>query len=838
MKKLLILFSALAVFAGCSKYDEQDLPVQGETATEGEVIAGDFPKVLYASMHEEDGSPETRTYADGKIVLWHKGDEISAFNGKYHNFKYVNDSEDGASDAEFKLDSEPVYDSYNTIVNLPKYVYPYNNATACIKKDGVETLVVAYPAEQLYTPNSFGKGANLMVAAAPSGENVDHISFRNACGYLVVRLNGEGEKVKSIKLIANGNVKIAGQAHILARYDVAPEVTMTDEATSEVILNCGEGVTLGADFTEFWFALPPVTFTEGLTIEIMDDHNNVVTKSTSKQVVIPRNQIQPMAAFAVPEKLYYTRSDDSTTPVAFYDNMTNPFDAEIIAHYYDEEEGRFVIAFNTPVTKINDNAFRNTTIATVSIPGTVTTIGQNAFRNSYLTEITIPGTVNVISREAFDHCLNLKNVSFLPSPTNSPLYLSSSGATKYTPFYNCAYVESINLDRNIFEGDVVGVDGVKHSTCTFPYGRVTNVILGQQVEQICNEMFYEAEITSIVIPSSVKSIGNKAFYKCSDLESVTIAGTIPSINNTIFEGCSNLSTLNITGSVGTIEKSAFDGFNLTSLNISGHVGTIGEGAFDDNDNMTSFNVTGTIGTIGKSTFNDCDALATINITSTVGTVGAYAFSDCDAVTTLAIRANTVEDYAYNDMDGLKTATLYGATVGKGVFYDSDALEEITIDGGVNSIGMDPFYSCGKIKKVTFLPSPTSTDLVLGYQTYLGAEEGPFKDSKLEKLDWNRNISYKLYTEGGLDEYDEGIFSQNPGLTDVTIGNQVTWIPDYTFAESGMTSITIPASVKTLGDYSFAGCKNLQTITYEGNQPTTGTNVFKDCGKISVTTGGN
>ena len=833
MKRIFIIVSAAIILFGCSKIEEVDQPFQDDVQTDLEVSAN-IPKVIYASVDDEKGENETRTYVDGNKVLWHKGDEIAYHVGEYSNLKYIYNGEDGASSAKLDLVEGSGNTTETSDIDNLYAVYPYSASIGCEKlNSGDEHIYVNYPSEQTYTPNSFGRGANLMVAASEDINSVDHIYFRNACGYFVIKLTGEGEKVKSIKLIANDGVKIAGKAYVVASHNAAPEVTMmtTDDATSEVTLNCAEGVTLGDDVTEFWFALPPVTFTNGLTIEITDDHGNVVTKSTSKEVVITRNEIQPMKALTVPEKLYYTRSDNSVTPLTFYENMPNPFDAEIKAHYYDTKEGRFVIAFNTPVTKINDYAFRKTNIATISIPSTVTTIGQEAFYNSTLTEITIPGTVNVISREAFDSCLDLKTLTFLPSPTNSPLYLSSHGATKYTPFYNCAYVESINLDRNIFEGDVVGVDGVTHSTCTFTYGRVTNVILGQQVERICDEMFWEAKITSIVIPSSVKSIGNKAFYKCGNLESVTIAGTITSIDASVFEDCSKLSTLNITGSVNTIANGTFDDSKITTIDISGHVGTIDAYAFDDYDNLLTLKITGTLDTIGERAFNDCDALATVNVTGTVNKVGKYAFSDCDAVTSLAIPANIVDDYAYEDMDGLVTAKLYGATVGKGVFYDCDALVNVTIDGSVNTMGNDAFYSCPSIKNVTLLPSQTNTDLTLGYQTYMGGQEGPFKDSKLEKVDWNRNISYKLYTEGGLNEYDEGIFSQNPNLTDVTIGNQVKWIPDYTFAETGIVSITVPSSVETLGNYSFAGCKKLESITYKGKQPTMGTGVFKDCGQI-------
>ena len=255
------------------------------------------------------------------------------------------------------------------------------------------------------------------------------------------------------------------------------------------------------------------------------------------------------------------------------------------------------------------------------------------------------------------------------------------------------------------------------------------------------------------------------FEGCDQLNKVIYGGTFTSINGDCFSGCSKLSELNITGSVETISKEAFKGFNITTLNISGSVNTIGD----------------------------------------------YAFRNCDELT---------------------TATLSGTTVGKGVFYDCDALKYVTIDGSVNSIGNDAFYSCPSIEKVTFLPSPTNTDLVLGYQTinYVlsTAEEGPFKDSNLEEVIWNRNISYTLYNNG-LDEYDEGIFSQNTNLTKVTIGEQVKTILPYTFAETAITTITLPKRSVYIYNNAFANCDNLTTVYYYyGYAPSYEEDAFKEC----------
>jgi hypothetical protein len=105
MKKLLVVFSLVALVCSCNK-DQIDLPVQEEdkVEVEGGSQTDELPEVIYASMSDEEQSPETRTYVDGnrKDVLWQTGDAISYFAGKVHNAKYVYNGETPSSKVELE----------------------------------------------------------------------------------------------------------------------------------------------------------------------------------------------------------------------------------------------------------------------------------------------------------------------------------------------------------------------------------------------------------------------------------------------------------------------------------------------------------------------------------------------------------------------------------------------------------------------------------------------------------------------------------------------------------------------------------------------------------------
>ena len=75
MKKLIIIFSALALISSCAKV-ELDGPVQNDQSNGSVALNGGLPEVLYASVVDEQES-ETRTFVDGKTVMWHPGDIIS-----------------------------------------------------------------------------------------------------------------------------------------------------------------------------------------------------------------------------------------------------------------------------------------------------------------------------------------------------------------------------------------------------------------------------------------------------------------------------------------------------------------------------------------------------------------------------------------------------------------------------------------------------------------------------------------------------------------------------------------------------------------------------------------
>lgn len=282
MKRVIYFLSALLLTVGCAGYEEVD-------------IVTDAPEVFTADVEESC----VRLYIDDNKLYWHNSDEISIFAGTTKNLKYKFEGETGSRTGKFSCVTSNT--SGGTALDCNYAIYPYSALTTMLASGNIE---YSLSSSQKYAENSFAPNANIMVAATENSDNT-HFQFKNVVGYLKLQLYGNNTSVKTITLTGNKSEKLTGNATITASFGKEPTLTLDDNATNKVTLNCESAVKLSSDSakpTEFWFALPPVTFSEGFTITVTDSEGNQFKKSTSKKVVIARNTILPMQSIEVVTK--------------------------------------------------------------------------------------------------------------------------------------------------------------------------------------------------------------------------------------------------------------------------------------------------------------------------------------------------------------------------------------------------------------------------------------------------------------------------------------------------------------------------------------------------------
>lgn len=284
MKKIFLFAAAALMLLACSK---EDAVPEGTLQQDPEGT-----QTFYAKA---EGTPDagTKVYADYKLrVLWNADDRITVFNQSTLNktYKFMGNEGDTAGDFDFESSVTPPAAPSSLSDNYA--LYP-SSEDAIINDAGTQ-ITADLPEVQKYEENSFGIGANTMVAVCDGDDN--HLSFKNVCGYLKLRLYGAGI-IKSITLEGNNNEKIAGKAHISVSMDDDPAVLMDNTASNAITMNFADPVALGAssdDAASFIFVIPPTTFSQGFKITVTDAGGAVYEKTTNGSIQIKRNTLETM----------------------------------------------------------------------------------------------------------------------------------------------------------------------------------------------------------------------------------------------------------------------------------------------------------------------------------------------------------------------------------------------------------------------------------------------------------------------------------------------------------------------------------------------------------------
>ena len=258
----------------------------------------------------------------------------------------------------------------------------------------------------------------------------------------------------------------------------------------------------------------------------------------------------------------YTTSDGKIV-----NNIDNPdqFGANIVAH--SVVDGKCVIEFDAPITKIPDQAFfkcKNLT-GDLVIPNSVTEIGEQAFYDctGFNGTLTLSNALSVIHDQAFIYCSSLTGDLVIP---NSVKEIGNSA------FYNCT-----------------GFNGT--------------LTLSNKLETIGRAAFLKCSgfKGALILPNSLTTIGELAFQECEGFTELTLPNALSVIPDQAFYGCKSLSgNLVISASVKEIGRLAF---NLcTALN-------------GDSENPSQITLPESLEKIHDYVFSYCNNIKTIKLQS-------------------------------------------------------------------------------------------------------------------------------------------------------------------------------------------------------------------------------
>lgn len=809
MKNLFRLLAPLAlVLSGCV-YEE--LPNNELVQSEG--------RIFTASLEQD----ETRTYVEeGNLLRWNAGDQISLFDGNTLNRQYKFDGETGDNSGTFSIVNDP-YGSGNDL-NANYAVYPY---ASDIKITEAGVITVTVPAEQNYAENSFGLGANTMVAVTENHDDT-FLKFKNVGGYLKLQLYGDDVTVKSIELTGNSNEKIAGKASITPTYSDEPKISMSDDATSSITLNCGEGVKVGStaeNATAFWIVVPPTIFEGGFTITITDINDATFTKSTSNEIAIERNVIKPMKAFEVTiedeaedgtipnNQIWYT----STAKVQPYSN--NAFGANISSNVWDETTKEGVITFDGKISKVGYMAFYQCkALTSICIPNSITTIESSAFAYcENLISIEMPNSITTIENSVFANCYNLSAVTIPNRVTSISKDL----------FLSCKNLKEIIIPNS--------VDTIEKSA--FQYCKsLTDITIPSSVTTIGDSAFSYCTLLRLVsIPDSVISIGTDAFSYCENLSQIAVGNNVTTIGLGAFRYCSNLTDLIIPDSVTSIGASTLFGCtSLSSVTLSDNVTKIEEYLFYQCNNLKEVTIPSNVTSIGKYSFQYCSNLAKITIPESVVSIGDSAFKNCDELNEIyctPILPPSGGNYAFDRNRSDCKIYVYNECVETYKSAWSNYTNIIYANGNCPSGTLTYiYYTTNDGQKIS------SDKLAIKSNTYNNGQGKMAIYGELKLIPDNAFYNCDKLTSITIPDcvtmIGNNAFYNCSNLLSVNLGNGITIIGDDAFQNcSNLTSITLPDSVSTIGYYAFNNCDKLEIVTLGKGISTMGYYVFEGCERL-------
>jgi len=253
---------------------------------------------------------DTKTALQNDLsVIWQKDDEVSIYAGHTHSAMYVvKKKHAGGTSATLSLDEEA--SSIGSAINDNVAVYPSSIVNACAAYGGGYQLSVNIPAIQYYKAGSFGASAMPMVAVS-SGTEDHYLQFKNLYGALKIKLKGDGYPVRRIIIRGNNNERLSGAATVNCSNSSLPSVSFSSAGGTSITLDCEDGVILNnASDTEFIIAIPPVSFTNGLTATIESTVGST-SKTISSSIVISRNSIKPFSSTTISGYFNITKLVDS-----------------------------------------------------------------------------------------------------------------------------------------------------------------------------------------------------------------------------------------------------------------------------------------------------------------------------------------------------------------------------------------------------------------------------------------------------------------------------------------------------------------------------------------------
>lgn len=334
----------------------------------------------------------------------------------------------------------------------------------------------------------------------------------------------------------------------------------------------------------------------------------------------------------------YDNDENKIKPKDFYNEILL-LSAHTLAKNMVDDNGsglsvikNLTISGNIENGTILSNAFKNTSIETVTFEKGVNTINSNVFNFCSNIQEFNTGVVKTIYSQAISYCGNLKKLTVSEYTT----FISSSAT------HSSSNLSTIEVDEN---NPVY--DSRNNCNAVMAKTDICNPTTGELID-VKNSLILGCKTT--VVPDGTVALANSSFAG-KRFESINLPESVKSINSYAFQNCNYLTSINLEH-VTNIEGTAFVGCKFTSVDLSS-IKYIGTGAFTSctaikevNTNnlsgwcMASFgNYLATPVYWSRSLKLNGSLITELTIPDEITKLGNYAFGYCENITRVKFPAN-------------------------------------------------------------------------------------------------------------------------------------------------------------------------------------------------------
>ena len=463
------------------------------------------------------------------------------------------------------------------------------------------------------------------------------------------------------------------------------------------------------------------------------------------------------------------------------------------------------------VTSIEDYAFTDCKLSSITIGSCLKSIGKEAFATPqkviWLGNTPpkgykyVNGKYNYVSNDSFIGLSNTKVYPFLSSmfEKDGVKYVPVNPSERTCDAIDCAYdstAANINIGKTVnYKGVELAVKDIMPYTCyDNKYVKSVKVDYGGAIPLYA---FYGCNaITTAKIAAT--TIGEYAFGYSATKEPAKFEISADTIESSAFKGSNAVTEAKITAK--TIGASAFENSaTKEAAKFEINADKIGDNAFTGCSKMENTVLGESLKSIGNSAFKDCASLKGIIIPDSVTGIGGRCFSGCESLAYAKIGAgvSVIPDEAFNNCK---------------------SLPEITIPYTVERIGNNVFPGCFALADVTI--ADRETELKLGSNV----KSPMFSSCPLKSVYIGGNITYGTTANDGYSP-----FYGNTSLETVRITDKETEISENEFYGcASLKSVSMGDGIDTIGKYAFSGCSALESFSFGTGLKSIGDEAFSDC----------